>query len=172
MDTGSLLLKTPNKNFLNMLLLAAVMLWPEFSTAKTLTGAIIGGVIGYELADAEHSKIKPETALEQLLHACAEYVEMFDRRESGAFQAWLTTTTTEALKAGFCKGSIHQYVRGIGCPPGKEQMSRTTLDLARRILYHPDSIRHPREIHSDSYLLNYRPFNEQDLLAWAICNVE
>lgn len=173
-------MKTHNGLFLNSLLLAILLLLPAYSPAKTLTATVIGRAIAYELTKGEPQETKPETAWETLQHSCTEYVEMYDRRKTGAFQAWLTTTNTEAMMAGYCQGSIAQYAKGTGCPEGTKLASQDYLELARRIVHPPVSIMHPRMTHSHSLDIemdmysnsNLRPFNEQDLLAWAVCNVE
>ena len=56
-----------------------------------------------------------EYEVELLVQGCSEVEAIYDRKGEKHLYAGITTSVSEALRAGYCKGVIDQYRRSKGC---------------------------------------------------------
>lgn len=100
------------------------------------------GILAYFGAPA----LQASSDTSRLIEGCQELTEIYSSHDQERFLAAATTSLSEAMRAGYCLGTLTEFKRHFKCPIGD------TYQLAARIAELPDW--HSDTAHMDTLLVN------------------
>lgn len=64
-----------------------------------------------------------------LINACQEYIELYSKKDEERFGAYLTTSSAESFRAGYCLGAVEHA--DMKCRWGEHSMYKTAELIAK-----------------------------------------